>query len=60
MGLWGLDEYWYYAIFTLAMLAIFESTVCLQRLQSLSYLREMLRPPYSVRVSAPRLSFGLP
>ena len=30
------------------MLVIFESTVCLQRLRSLEYLREMLRPPYYI------------
>ena len=33
--LWSLDEYWYYAIFTLFMLIFFESTVALQRLRGL-------------------------
>ena len=30
------------------MLVLFESTVCYQRLQSLQYLRDMLRDPYAV------------
>jgi len=28
--LWSLDEYWYYSIFTLVLLVVFESTVCFQ------------------------------
>jgi cation-transporting ATPase 13A1 len=48
VGLWCLDEYWYYSLFTLLMLVMFESTVCYQRLQSMAFLREMLRPPYPV------------
>lgn len=28
--LWSLDEYWYYSIFTLVLLVVFESTVCYQ------------------------------
>ena len=38
--LWSLDEYWYYAMFTLAALLLFESTMAFQRLQSLQRLHE--------------------
>ena len=48
--LWSLDEYWYYAIFTLMMLCLFECTVALQRLKSLDRLRDALRPPYYLLV----------
>jgi cation-transporting ATPase 13A1 len=39
VGLWCLDEYWYYAIYTLIALLLFESTVAYQRLASLQKLR---------------------
>jgi len=46
--LWSLDEYWYYAIFTLFTLVLFECTVSLNRRKNLQRLRETLRPPYPV------------
>ncbi|KAL7577622.1 hypothetical protein ACA910_015141 [Epithemia clementina (nom. ined.)] len=36
--LWSLDEYWYYAIFTLCALILFESTLAYNRQQSLQRL----------------------
>ncbi|CAM9824034.1 unnamed protein product [Chrysoparadoxa australica] len=50
VGLWSLDEYWYYAVFTLLMLVLFECTVCKQRQRSLEMLRAMRRPPHAVYV----------
>ncbi|GMH50003.1 hypothetical protein TL16_g00669 [Triparma laevis f. inornata] len=41
--LWSLDEYWYYAVFTLIMLIFFESTVAYQRLKGLERLRYTLK-----------------
>ena len=39
--LWSLDEYWYYSLFTLAMLVVFESTVALQRLRNVDELKAL-------------------
>eukprot|EP00250_Pteridium_aquilinum_P006683 c16550_g1_i2 orf=230-2653(+) len=41
VGLWCLDEYWYYSIFTLFMLILFESTVVKSRIRTLSELRRV-------------------
>jgi len=46
--LWCLDEYWYYALFTLFTLILFECTMAWTRLKNLSRLRDTLRPPFSV------------
>ncbi|KAL3502168.1 hypothetical protein ACH5RR_036617, partial [Cinchona calisaya] len=41
VGLWCLDEFWYYSIFTLFMLFMFESTMAKSRLKTLSELRRV-------------------
>jgi cation-transporting ATPase 13A1 len=46
--LWCLDEYWYYALFTLFTLVLFECTVAYTRLKNLLRLRETLRTPFAV------------
>ncbi|EGD97820.1 cation-transporting ATPase [Trichophyton tonsurans CBS 112818] len=50
VGLWLLDEYWYYSLFTLVMLVVFESTVVWQRQRTLTEFRGMSIKPYDVWV----------
>ncbi|KAL1201130.1 putative manganese-transporting ATPase PDR2 [Cardamine amara subsp. amara] len=41
VGLWCLDEFWYYSVFTLFMLFMFESTMAKSRLKTLTDLRRV-------------------
>ena len=50
VGLWLLDDYWYYSLFTLFMLVTFESTVVWQRQRTLNEFRGMSIKPYDIRV----------
>lgn len=48
VGLWLLDDYWYYSLFTLVMLVGFESTVVWQRQRTLNEFRGMSIQPYEI------------
>lgn len=50
VGLWFMDELWYYSLFTLFMLVTFESTVVWQRQRTMKEFRGMGIQPYPVYV----------
>ncbi|EJT96565.1 hypothetical protein DACRYDRAFT_25648 [Dacryopinax primogenitus] len=48
VGLWCLDEYWYYSLFTAFMLVVFECTVVFQRVKTLKEFRTMSIAPFPI------------
>eukprot|EP00894_Picocystis_sp_ML_P000639 jgi/Pico_ML_1/51156/g2238.t1 len=50
VALWFLDEMWYFSMFTLLMLVVFECTVVGSRMRSLNQIRQISSEPYPMLV----------